>query len=169
MKSWNDVTAFLTSNKEAIEIIITFLSFVISVIAMIKASKANKLQDKINKLELKLKQNEVDKLEKEKAEEKRICVEARVVRISKDKTVMKVWNSGNATAYNVTAYFQDDVGIRIFDQNKQPYDFLGPNKNYELILMTYLGSKSKFVIITEWEDKDGNKQKKSQMCDLQSG
>lgn len=169
MKIWNDIIAYLTSNKDAIEIIITILSFVISVIAMRKASKANKLQDKINTLELKLKQYEVDKIEKEKAEENRICVEAQVVRISKEKTIMKVWNSGNATAYNVTAYFQDEVGIRIFDQNKQPYDFLDPNKNYELVLMTHLGSKSKFVIITEWEDKDGNKQKRSQMCDLQSG
>ena len=49
MKIWNDIIAYLTSNKDAIEIIITILSFVISVIAMRKASKANKLQDKINK------------------------------------------------------------------------------------------------------------------------
>ena len=66
----------------------------------------------------------------------------------------------------MTARFDGDVGIMIMDRGKQPFEELEPGKNYELNLITYDGSTSKFRIITEWEDKDGTKRSKTQMGDL---
>lgn len=163
----NDVLTFLKSWKDVIEIIITLLSLPISIIAYFKASKANKLQNKINEIDLKLKQYEQEKMEKEKEEANSSCVEARVVTIGKGKHRMKVWNSGNTTVYNVSARFDGDVGIIIMDREKQPFEELEPGKNFELVLVTYDGSITKFKIITEWEDSNGAKHQKSQMGDLQ--
>ena len=79
---------------------------------------------------------------------------------------LKVWNSGNATAYNVSARFDGDVGIIIMDQEKQPFEELEARKSYELVLITYSGSASKFRIITEWTDLSGNQHIKTQMGDF---
>lgn len=165
MNVFNTVVDFLLKWKDLIELIITVLAFVFSFIAMIKSSKADKLQKKINTLELQLKQNEVDKIKKEQEESEETCVEARVVNLGNDKYRMKVWNSGKNTVYNVTARFDGDVNIIIYDKDKQPFEELEPMKNYELVLIAYSGSASKFKIITEWEDKNGNKHRKEQLGD----
>ncbi|SFY04091.1 hypothetical protein [Ruminococcus sp. XPD3002] len=164
----NTIVDFLKNWKDVIEIVITLLTIPISIIAYFKASKANKLQNKINEIELKLKQYEQEKMEKEKEEANSSCVEARVVTIGKGKHRMKVWNSGNTTVYNVSARFDGDVGIVIMDREKQPFEELEPGSNYELVVITYDLSIPKFKIITEWEDQNGEKHSKEQMRDLQS-
>ena len=93
-------------------------------------------------------------------------MEARFITVGKGKHRLKVWNSGNATAYNVTARFDGDVGIMIMDNEKQPFEELEARKSYELILVTYPGSASKFKIITEWSDVNGKKYTKTQMGDI---
>ena len=164
----NDIVKILSDWKDVIETAITLLSLPISIIAYFKANKANKLQNKINKIELQLKQYEQEKMEKEKEEAAASCVEARVVTVGRGKHRMKIWNSGNTTVYNVTARFDGDPGIIIMEKEKQPFEELEPTKNYELVLMAYPGSMSKFKIITEWEDNNGVKHQKFQMGDLQS-
>ena len=138
----------------------------VAVVALIKSSKAEKLQNRVNEMEIKIKEYELERIAKEKEEESSSCVEARVITIGKGKHRLKVWNSGNKTAYNVTARFDGDPKILLMDQEKQPYDELAPNKSYELVLVVHMGSASKFRIITEWIDADGKKQSKSQMGDL---
>lgn len=99
-----------------------------------------RLQNKVNELELKIKQNELDKIAKEKEDSALACVEARFITVGKGKHRLKVWNSGNATAYNVSARFDGDVGIMIMDREKQPFEELEARKSYELILITHNGS-----------------------------
>ncbi len=142
------------------------ISLVIAIISLIKSSKAQRLQNQVNELELKIKQNELDRIAKEKEAESLAYVEARFITVGKGKHRLKVWNSGNATAYNVTARFDGDVGIMIMDNEKQPFEELEARKSYELILVTYPGSSSKFKIITEWSDVNGKKYTKTQMGDI---
>ena len=92
-------------------------------------------------------------------------MEARVISIGQGKHRLKVWNSGNAPAYNVCAKFDGDPKIIVFSNDKQPFDVLEPNKNYELALIVHSGSAHKFKIVTEWIDADGNHQSKTQMGD----
>lgn len=86
--------------------------------------------------------------------------------MGKGKHRLKVWNSGNATAYNVSARFDGDVGIMIMDREKQPFEELEARKSYELILITHNGFASKFRIITEWTDSSGKQHTKTQMGDF---
>lgn len=147
-------------------IIIAAISLLVAVISLSKSSKAQQLQNKVNELELKIKQNELDKIAKEKEEATRACVEARFITVGKGKHRLKVWNSGNATAYNVSARFDGDVGIMIVEQEKQPFEELEARKSYELVLIVFTGSASKFRIITEWTDANGEKHTKTQMGDF---
>lgn len=147
-------------------LIIAGISLLIAVISLFKSSKAQRLQNKVNELELKIKENELERIVKEKEESALACVEARFITIGKGKHRLKVWNSGNATAYNVTARFDGDVGIIIMDREKQPFEELEARKSYELILVTHSGSASKFKIITEWTDVSGKQHTKTQMGDF---
>lgn len=147
-------------------LIIAAISLLVAVISLFKSSKAQRLQNKVNELELKIKQNELDRIAKEKEDAALACVEARFITVGKDKHRLKVWNSGNATAYNVTARFDGDVGIMIMDREKQPFEELEARKSYELILVTHSGSASKFKIITEWTDASGKPHTKTQMGDF---
>lgn len=148
------------------ELLISAVAFVFSVVAMKKASKSEELQDKVNELELQIKQYEIDKINEEKEAANASCVEARFITVGKGKHRLKVWNSGNATAYNVSARFDGDVGIIIMDRDKQPFEELEARKSYELVLVTHMGSASKFKIITEWKDANGKQHTKTQMGDF---
>lgn len=68
--------------------------------------------------------------------------------------------------HHVSARFDGDVGIMIMGQEKQPFEELEARKSYELVLITYSGSASKFRIITEWTDLSGNQHIKTQMGDF---
>lgn len=152
--------------KEWGALIIAGISLLIAIISLFKSSKAQRLQNKVNELELKIKENELERIAKEKENAELACVEARFITIGKGKHRLKVWNSGNATAYNVSARFDGNVGIMIIDQEKQPFEELEARKSYELILVTHMGSASKFRIITEWTDVNGEKHSKTQMGDF---
>jgi len=89
-----------------------------------------------------------------------------MITIGTGKHRLKIWNSGNATAYNVVAKLEEGSNIMIMDSEKMPYDELEPNKNFELALITHGGSASKFKIITEWADAEGEQHSKAQMGDL---
>ena len=146
-------------------LIIAGISLFVAVVSLRRSSKAQKLQNKVNELEIKIKENEIEKINRQK-EEDLACVEARFITIGKEKHRLKVWNSGNSTAYNVSACFDGDVGIYIADEEKQPFEELAPKKSYELVLVTYMGSARKFKIITEWTDENGTQHTKSQMGDF---
>ena len=148
------------------ELSIAAISLLIAVIALFKSSKAEKLQNRVNQMEIKIKEYELERIEKEKEESESSCVEARVITIGKGKHRLKVWNSGNTTVYGVTARFDGDPGIFIVDQDKQPFDELEPGKSYELVIVPYGDYGSKFRLITEWTDLRGKKQSKSQMGDI---
>lgn len=147
-------------------LIISGFSLLVAIISLVKSSEAQNLQNKVNELEIIIKKNELERINKEKEAASLTCVEARVITVGKGKHRLKVWNSGNATAYNVTARFDGDAGIIILDDEKQPFEELEAQKNYELVLVTHFGTALKFRIITEWTDANGEKHSKAQMCDL---
>lgn len=160
------MSALVLFAKDWGEMTIAGVSLLIAVIALIKSSKAEKLQNRVNEMEIKIKEYELERITKEKEEASSSCVEARVITIGSGKHRLKVWNSGNTTVYNVTAKFDGNPNIIVMDSDKQPFDELAPNKSYELVLVVHSGSASKFRIITEWTDTVGKINSKSQMGDL---
>lgn len=154
---------FLEYIKTWGSILIAFASLIVAIVSLAKSSKTQKIQNQLNSLEVLIKQQELDRL----AEEKKIrsCVEARVIHISKGNWKLKVWNSGNTTAYNVVATIEENAEVRIFD-SKMPFDELEPNKSFESALLVYMGSSEKFRVTTTWEDENKNTHEKTQVVSL---
>ena len=157
------IISFLTNWGE---LTIAGISLLIAIIALAKSSKSEKLQNRVNEMELKIKAYELERIAHEKEEASTSCVEARAITIGRGKHRLKVWNSGSTTVYSVTAQFDGNPGIFIGDKEKQPFDELEPGKSYELVIIPYGQYSPKFKIITEWTDNNGKKHSKSQMGDL---
>lgn len=150
---------------ELTALIISAVSLIFAVISFFMSIKAQRLQNKVNEFEVKIKEFELIELEKAEKEKNSSCVEARMVRISKGKYKLKVWNSGNTKVTNVSANIPQESGIILYN-DKMPFEFLEPQKSFEIVAICHMGSSSKFLITTEWTDQDGNHQKKEQMGDI---
>ena len=149
---------------EIAALVISAVSLVVAIVSCIISSKSQHLQDRVNEIELKLKGYELE--EKEKEQHKAPCIEARINHIAKGNYRIKIWNSGNAAAKNVTASWNKGGQIVLFDQEKMPFELLEPQKSFDLAISTYGGSPRKLCITTAWEDIDGQKHNKEQWCDL---
>ncbi|MBQ0088816.1 MAG: hypothetical protein KBT27_05755 [Prevotellaceae bacterium] len=143
---------------------ISGISLLLSIISVIASLKSQHLQDKVNQLELELKQLEL--AEKEKEQQKNPYVEARIIHVTGAKYKIKIWNSGNAVAKNVSASWEKNSPILFFDQEKMPFELLEPQKGFELTVSTYGGSPRKLCITTTWQNEEGKEQSKEQWCDF---
>lgn len=137
-------------------------AFLLSVLALIKSNKIKKMEEKLNEYDLKLKEYELEKIEREKNKKNEACIEARIVKISNEKYRIKIWNSGTATAYNVDYEIPSEYKI-ILAKEVTPFEILEPGHNFEECVIIHSFSKSKYRVITRWQDKDGNNFNKEQL------
>lgn len=151
--------------KEGVTYVVPLIALLLSVVSLCKSAKGQKLQFRVNQLELELKQYEVAELEKKKTEADLACIEARVINISQSKYELKVWNSGQATAYKVSATVDNSAKL-MFMSSKMPFEFLEAGKNFVEHLIVHDGTADKFKIVTTWEDADGQPHQKEQMGSL---
>lgn len=140
--------------------IISAVSLALAIVSSVISLKTQKLQNKVNEIELKLKEYEL--AEKEKSS----CVEARIVHSLKSNYKIKIWNSGNTAAKNVSVSWTPENGLIVFDRGKMPFEVLDPQKSFELSATAYDGCPSKLCIKTEWEDERGEMKEKVQWCDI---
>ena len=151
---------------EIAALVISGVSLLLALISFIVSIRAQHLQNRVNELELKIKQFELAERENAEAEKNKSCVEARMVHVSKGKYRLRVWNSGNTPVYNISATIPQEYGIMLYNDDKMPYEFLDPQKGFDIVAIVHMGSSSKFLATTEWTDSQGNNQKKEQMCDI---
>jgi hypothetical protein len=137
-------------------------AILLSILSFRDSRKANKVRDRLNELEERLKRYAIEEKEKEREQASRACVDARIVNIAKNKYKLKVWNSGKATAYNVDFESSPEYNGIIW-RDKVPYEFLEPGKNFEEHVLVYMGTPRKFTITTTWEDEQGTKHSKEQI------
>ena len=147
---------------EIAALVISAVSLFVAIVSFIISSKSQHLQNRVNEIELKLKEYELEEKEQHKAP----CIEARINHIAKGNYRIKIWNSGNTAAKNVTASWDKGSQIIFFDQEKMPFELLEPQKSFDLAISAYMGSPRKLLITTAWEDTDGEKHSKEQWCDL---
>ena len=145
-------------------LVVAVCSLLIAIISLVNSSKAQKLQNKVNELELRIKQNEIEKIRLEKEKAISSCVEARVIRISNGKYKLKVWNSGATKVCNINID-ADDENIFMKD-DIIPFEELEPNKSFEIWMLVYTGSPRKFYVTTIWTDGNGVEQRKKQLVSL---
>ena len=93
-------------------------AFIVSLIALKRSNDTMKVQvqlseveEKLKEYELALKKRELEKIQAEENKEKKANIEARVIKISKGSYRLKVWNSGNETAYNVEVCAGGKAGL----------------------------------------------------------
>ncbi len=109
-----------------------------------------KYDDKIKKQNALINKFTLDKLEKEKEQEKRAVIVANVDEREKSSRVIKVNNKGKAIAKNVVVSFPDKPNILIIN-NPSPIDIL-PNHSINIRINVYSGSPNTTEIAFEWED-----------------
>lgn len=141
------------------------IALVMSIFSFRDSRKASKIKDRLNAVEEKLKMYELEDREKERQEATKANIEARIIRISKGKYKMKIWNSGKATAYNVDFNIPEECKGMVWKQ-KVPYEFLEPGKSFEEIVLVYCGTPEKFKVTTIWNNKDGHECCKEQIVSI---
>lgn len=142
---------------------IAIVSLIIAILSLYKSLKSQNLQNKVNDLEIKIKQHEYKEIEKKETET--TCIEARVISISNTKHKLKVWNSGNTIAYNINVEIKKESNILIL-QDILPYEELEPNKSFEVGLLFSMSSLHKFEVTTIWNDSTNEQKRKTQICSL---
>lgn len=111
-------------------------------------------QKRLNKLLL-------DREEEAAVSAKRADVSARVVRMG-GRTVVKVFNRGNAVAQNVRVIVPGDntLFVRSDVASKFPLERLEPQQGVDVIASSFLGAESKQYVTLIWDDdfaKDSEK------------
>lgn len=149
--------------KDVAIYIMPIAAFIVSLIALKRSNDTMKVQvqlseveQKLNEYELALKKYELEKIQAEKNEEKKANVEARIIKISKNNYRLKVWNSGNGTAYNVNVSIPQEYNI-ILMHEKMPYEYLEPGNSFEECAVIHMQSAPKFKVVSTWEDEKKNK------------
>lgn len=135
--------------------IIPILSFIFSGIALYHSNKSRQTEEKLKNFELYIKEHEAKQIESLQNIPSNPNIEARVYKISKGNYKIKIWNSGKATAHNVSASIPEKYNVIIM-RDKFPYEYLKPNDSFEANVVYHMGSSSKFEIKTVWENENGD-------------
>lgn len=158
MECWN---LFKECIKDIALYIMPIAAVVISLLALKKSNDTVQVQVKVSDLEKKLKEYEIElrkyqlkKIKQEENQEKKAKIEARIINISNNKYKVKVWNSGNVTAYNISVSIPEEYHI-ILESKKMPYEYLEPNDGFDEYVIIHWGSSRKFKIISQWENEHG--------------
>ena len=142
--------------------IIPIGAFIISVCSLAQSRKVKKLEEKINKCDLRIKEYEIEKIEKEKQAGERASVEARIVKISNGHSKLKVWNSGGKRAYNIDYEIPAEYQI-VTMKEIVPYEYLDPGNSFEENVVIHYGSSKKYMIETTWDNEDGTSSSNEQL------
>ena len=127
-------------------LIVSIVSLVIAVISLVISYRTQKLQDKVNSLEVKIKQYELEKI---------TLVEVNVVKVSNNNYKLRVFNNSDKSVFNVKVKIDKEYNVPIIDNDVLPLETLEPKNSFDLIIIRYMNSASKFYVITEWEDENG--------------
>jgi len=142
--------------------IVPFIAIAISIFSFHESRKVNKVQLRVNEMEEKLKKYELEEIEKVREAANKSIVEARIYNVSKGKYRLKIWNSGQATAYHVDYEVPGDLR-NIVMRDKVPYEILEAGKSFEEHIVYFMGMPSKLTVKTMWEDADGEQYEKEQI------
>jgi len=149
--------------REIIEVVIGYVvplvAIVLSIFSFHDSRKINKVQLRLNEMEEELKKYELEKIEKEREAVNKPVVEARIYNVSKGKYRLKIWNSSQATAYDVDFEVPEEMKGLVF-KDKVPFEVLEPGKSFEEHIVYYNGVPSKFTVKTIWKNKNGDQQEK---------
>lgn len=111
-----------------------------------------------------LKKYELEKIKKEVNREKKAFIDARIIKISQGKYKLKVWNYGDATAYDIDVEIPSEYNI-VLMKDKMPFEYLESGNGFEEHVVVHMHSSRKFKVICKWKDKNGEQHSNEQIRD----
>lgn len=146
---------------------IASFSAIISLIALIKSFLSDR---KTKKLDLLIKQQQIEQHESQSQENKKADVEVNVVFMTNGKlNLLKFYNKGKATANNVKFTIITDEGIDdiqlCMDSDYLPYPKLLPQQNFDVRYLSY-SQKNHQTILIEWDDEFAKGRNKEMIVDM---
>ncbi len=140
-------------------IIISILALSFSTFTYFKHDKKIKQQSKL------LNNYHLEKIEKEKEEEKKAKIEAFVVKEHNGTRTIKVYNKGKSIANNVNVIIPENEGYHVFT-NPCPID-IRPQNSIEIKLGALIENHTdKIRIEFEWSDNYNDKSREYQMIQI---
>jgi Na+-translocating ferredoxin:NAD+ oxidoreductase RnfG subunit len=139
-------------------IVISSLALIFSAYTYFKHDKKIKQQSRL------LNQYNLEKIEKEKEEEKKAKIEAFVVKEYKGTRTIKIYNKGKSIAKSVNVIIPKNDGYEVIN-NPCPID-IKPQKGIEVMLILSTNYPDKIEIGFEWKDDFNEKNIDSQMIQL---
>lgn len=146
--------------------IIGIAGFALAVISFIWNILNNR---KLKRLDLQLKEAELEKTKKSKEDALKADIEVNQVPTIQGKlNKLRFYNKGQSTASNIRVDFttdpEDEIKLRIED-DYLPYPKLLPQQSFD-ISYWYQGSKSHQTIVMTWDDEFGKDQRKEMIIDM---
>lgn len=151
---------------EVVNIILSCISIILSTISFGFSLKKQKLQNKVNELEIQIKQDEIKKIKKQLEHEKCSKVESRVIKVSKNNYRLKVCNLSEVAVYNVDVKIIERGGFALLKKGLTPYEILDPKCSFDMPITYSFELTRKFKVLTTWQDKDGKDYSKEQLFSL---
>ena len=141
-------------------------SFIIAALALIYSWYTGR---KIHKLDLIIKKKEIEKRRTEEEESQKASIECNVIKTSKgEMNILKIYNKGQAKAYNVNFAILDDPEENIslnMPGNYLPYPILLPQQSFEVRYILFR-RRPHFTIKIEWDDDFKKGRNQTQIIDL---
>ena len=152
--------------REIIDAFVTYVvplvAITLSIVSLHESRKINKVQLRLNEMEEELKKYELEKIEKEREAGNKPVVEARIYNVSKGKYRLKIWNSSQATAYDVDFEVPEELKNLVY-KDKVPFEVLEAGKSFEEYITFYYGTPPKFTVKTTWKNVSGEQYEKEQL------
>jgi len=105
---------------------------------------------KIKKQDVLINEYLIEKIEKEKTEEKKAIIEVTVIKHEESKRQIKIYNRGKSVAKNVIVTFSD-IGKFREKVNPCPID-IKPKNSIIISLLIFISTPDKIVINYKWSD-----------------
>lgn len=145
---------------------IALVSCLISLIALVKSFLTDR---KAKKLDLQLKQQQIQTHEQEAIECKKADVEVNVVHTPRgEMNILRFYNKGKAIARNVLFDITDDTEDHItlnIQKDYLPYPKLQPQQSFDIRFLNYRQKPHQTIKIT-WDDEFGKGRNKEMVVDM---
>lgn len=139
--------------KYIITYFVPIVTLVISIVSLIFSIRVPKIDKKIKEYDLTIKKYINEEIEK--SSKKEAIIEAKIIKISDGNYRIRVYNKGNATAYNVDYSIPEKYNIITINE-VTPYEELKPKDSFDELVIISMQSLSKYEIILEWYDQVNN-------------
>ena len=148
-----------------ISVVKSVVTYIIPIIALFISFLSLKQSNRVSRIEEKIKTYELEKIEAEKSREPKADIDVRMVDLGNHKYKLKIWNSGDATAYNIDFDIPEKYEINAFN-DKTPFEYLSPKDSFDENVVLHYGGERKFTVVATWEDQKGEKYRKEKLCSV---